>query len=234
MTRDFELLVFDWDGTLADSITWIVECIERAARFCRLRVPVVEDSKRVIGLGLGEAMAVLYPEVSSSTRSRFCTVYRDYFRSREMTPDHLFDGIVEMLGRLKSRGYKLAVATGKTRTGLETALVSTGVAGLFDATRCADETASKPDPLMLCELMSELRVSNHATLMIGDSVHDLRMAQNARVEAIAVSCGADSPTRLSELAPLFVLDHTTDLTKILAHTEIQSCSARGQGGELRC
>jgi phosphoglycolate phosphatase len=234
MTRDFELLVFDWDGTLVDSITWIVECIERAARFCRLRPPAVEDSQRVIGLGLGEAMAVLYPEISSSTRSSFCTVYRDYFRSREMTPDYLFDGIVEMLGRLKSRGYKLAVATGKTRTGLEAALGSAGIAGLFDATRCADETASKPDPLMLCQLMSELRVSNHATLMIGDSVHDLRMAQNAHVEAIAVSRGADSPARLSELAPLFVLDHTTDLERVLAPTEIQPCSARSWGSELKC
>ena len=234
MTRDFELLVFDWDGTLVDSITWIVECIERAARFCKLRLPTAGDSQRVIGLGLGEAMEVLYPEVSSSTRSRFCTVYRDYFRSREMTPDHLFEGVVEMLGRLKSRGHKLAVATGKTRAGLEVALGSTGIAGFFDSTRCADETASKPDPLMLCQLMSELRVSSHDTLMIGDSVHDLRMAQNARVEAIAVSCGADGTTRLSELAPLFVLDHTTDLERVLAHTEIQPHPPRSLGGELKC
>ena len=234
MIRDFELLVFDWDGTLVDSITWIVECIERAARFCKLRPPTAGDSRRVIGLGLGEAMAVLYPEVSSSTRSRFCTVYRDYFRSREVTPDHLFEGIVEMLGRLKSRGHKLAVATGKTRTGLEVALGSTGIAGFFDSTRCADETASKPNPLMLRQLMSELRVSSHDTLMIGDSVHDLRMAQNARVEAVAVSCGADGPRRLSELVPLFVINCTTDLERVLADPEIQPYPARSLGGELKC
>lgn len=215
MKERFDLLVFDWDGTLFDSIGWIVESLQYAARECGLPVPGDPAARSVIGLGLHEAMESLYPGASSELALRVAQSYRRYYGSR-LAAMSLFEGMHEMLTELKARGYRLAVATGKARAGLDHALRATGTEGLFHATRCADETASKPDPTMLLQLMGELRVTPERTLMIGDSVHDLRMAQNAGVCAVGVGCGANGMSELTEFNPVVCLRTTAELLSLLS------------------
>jgi phosphoglycolate phosphatase len=215
MKGRFDLLVFDWDGTLFDSVGWIVECLQQSAEECGLPVPSGEASRSVIGLGLHEAMQALYPGSPPELAARVAESYRRCYGARPLSAMGLFDGVRDMLAELQDRGYRLAVATGKARAGLDHALRSTGTGHLFHATRCADETASKPDPAMLFQLMDQLEVARHRTLMIGDSVHDLRMARNAGVHAVGVGCGADDLDRLAELEPLACLGTTAELLNLL-------------------
>jgi phosphoglycolate phosphatase len=215
MKDRFELLVFDWDGTLFDSIGWIVECLQRAAEDCRLPVPDETAAKAVIGLGLLEAMQALYPGSPPELAVRVAESYRRHYHSQPATALGLFEGVEAMLAELRARGFKLAVATGKARAGLDRALRATGIGHRFHATRCADETASKPDPAMLFQLMEQLAVARDRTLMIGDSVHDLHMARNAGVGAVGVGCGANPPDELAELEPLACLKATAELLNLL-------------------
>jgi len=215
MSSRFDLLVFDWDGTLFDSVGWIVDCLRQAACDCGLPMPSDRAAKSVIGLGLKEAMEALFPEHPSETAFRLAESYRRYYGGKTIGADGLFAGVPGMLAELRERGYRLAVATGKTRAGLDHALAATGTELLFHSTRCADETASKPDPEMLFQLMSELDIARERTLMVGDSLHDLRMARNAGVPAIGVGCGANDLAELAELGPLACLERTADLLKIL-------------------
>lgn len=215
MRNRFDLVVFDWDGTLFDSIGWIVECLQRAAYDCGLAVPTEREAKAVIGLGLNEAMEALFPGYPPATSLRLAESYRGFYGGRATGPDSLFSGVAEMLAELKECGYRLAVATGKTRSGLNHALDLTRTEKLFHATRCADETASKPSPQMLFQLMYELEVDAEKTLMVGDSLHDLRMAQNAGVAAIAVGCGANDRVELARLCPFACIERTTDLLEFL-------------------
>jgi phosphoglycolate phosphatase len=214
MKDRFELLIFDWDGTLTDSIGWIVECLQYAAEECGLEVPSDSAARSVIGLGLHEAMEALYPGSPPELAVRIVQSYRRYYGTRS-TSMRLFDGVREMLVELRARDYRLAVATGKARSGLDHALRATGTEDFFHATRCADETASKPDPTMLFQLMDELAVIPERTLMIGDSVHDLRMANYAGVRSIGVGCGANGLSELTEFGPLACLQATADLLSFL-------------------
>lgn len=215
MKDRFDLLVFDWDGTLFDSISWIVESLQRAAEECRLPIPDEKAAKAIIGLGLMESMQALYPGSSPELAARIAQSYRRHYGSKPATAMGLFEGVEEMLAELQGRGFKLAVATGKARAGLDYALRATGVGHRFHATRCADETASKPDPAMLFQLMDGLGVERERTLMIGDSVHDLHMARNAGVVAVGVGCGANRPDELAELEPLACLKATAELLNLL-------------------
>lgn len=215
MKDRFDLLVFDWDGTLFDSVGWIVECLQLAASDCGLPVPSDMEARSVIGLGLKEAMEVLFPEYPAEMALRLAGCYRRYYSSKVIGADGLFVGVLDMLTELKQRGYRLAVATGKTRSGLNHALALTGTERLFDSTRCADETVSKPNPEMLLQLMSELGIDESRTLMVGDSLHDLRMARNAGVAAVGVGCGANDLAQLMELSPLLCIERTTDLLRFL-------------------
>ena len=180
MNRRFDLIVFDWDGTLFDSTA----CAD-------LGVPVPSDEQAswVIGLGLVDALQRAAPSLPRERYRELGDRYRHHYfaRQHELT---LFEGSLEMLHALKGRGHLLGVATGKSRRGLDEALASSQLAGLFDATRTADETASKPDPLMLHELMAELGVDAGKTLMIGDTTHDLQLAANAGTVAVGVGYGA--------------------------------------------
>lgn len=216
MKDRYDLLVFDWDGTLFDSIGWIVSSLQRAAAECGLAVPSEEAARAIIGLSLRHAMATLYPEHSPEDTERLAQSYRRHYNALAITPAGLFEGVTAMLPELRRRGFALAVATGKIRAGLTAALNGTGLGPLFDATRCADETASKPDPAMLVELMTELRISPDRTLMIGDSVHDLRMAQSAGVDAVAVGCGATPLAELQRLGPRAAIAETADLLRLLS------------------
>jgi phosphoglycolate phosphatase len=215
MKDRFDLLVFDWDGTLFDSVDWIVDCLKQAAEDCSLPIPLDEAARSVIGLSLRDAMDTLYPGASPELAARVVESYRRCYESKPITAMSLFEGVPNMLAELRGRGYRLAVATGKIRAGLDPALRATGTAGLFHATRCADETASKPDPTMLFQLMDELAVVRERTLMIGDSLHDLRMARNAGVSAVGVGCGANGLDQLAELNPLVCLGATRELLSLL-------------------
>lgn len=185
----YPLIVFDWDGTLFDSAAVITDCILDAAREMSLRVPDRATASHVIGLGLNDSLRHALPDLAPERYSDFLARYRKLFLEREDTL-RLFAGITELLAELKTRGHQLAVATGKPRRGLDRSLESSRLRELFVATRCGDETRSKPDPAMLLELMEEVGMPAQDLLMIGDTSHDLQMARNAGVDALAVTYGA--------------------------------------------
>jgi phosphoglycolate phosphatase len=208
--RTFDLIVFDWDGTLMDSAAAIVAAIQAASRDLALPAPDERSARHVIGLGLADALSYLFPELAASEHEAVAARYRyHYFAGDDEIP--LFEGVREMVDELAATGVLLAVATGKGRRGLDRALAATGLATAFHATRCADETFSKPHPAMLLELMDELGVDAARTLMVGDTTHDLEMARNARVAPLAVTYGAHTRESLSACAPLACLDSVAAL-----------------------
>ncbi|MGR9086619.1 MAG: HAD family hydrolase [Gammaproteobacteria bacterium] len=214
MKHRFDLIIFDWDGTLIDSIEWIVVCLQTAAQICGCEVPTRQEARDVIGLSLENAIRHLFPDTVADTRKRLMAAYTSEYRSREMGREDLFPGVYEMLVRLNEAGFGLAVATGKTRAGLERALHATGTEDLFCITRCADESASKPDPRMLKDIIRYTDVSSRRALMVGDTVHDLQMAQHARISSIAVACGAHPEALLQQYRPLMCLRQPADLLNI--------------------
>jgi phosphoglycolate phosphatase len=201
MKQSFELLVFDWDGTLMDSEARIVECVRAAVTELGLEVPPENSIRNIIGLGLTEAITALFPQADSHLVQEIAGHYRQHFLFKNQTPMPLFDGVEETLRELESRGYLLAVATGKSRRGLERSLEHTQLGSLFHATRCADETFSKPHPEMLLQIMDELGVTPTETLMIGDTEYDMQMASNAGTASLAVSCGVHEVERLQQHGP---------------------------------
>jgi len=193
--KQFDLIVFDWDGTLMDSTSTIVRSIQAAARDLGLPVPRDEQASHVIGLGLQEAMATVIPDMEPSMVPRMVERYRFHYLTKD--PELvLFDGVRAMLTELSQEGYFLAVATGKSRVGLNRAMNAAGLLSMFDATRCADETFSKPHPAMLQELTRELGQDLRRTVMIGDTTHDLLMASNAGAAGVAVEYGAHPVVQL--------------------------------------
>lgn len=215
MKDSFDLIIFDWDGTLVNSIDWIVQCLQKAARECGCDVPETQAAKNIIGLSIDRAMDELFPGVDKSTQEQLIAHYSQQFFSKKITQNDLFAGVYEMLVQFKQNGYLLAVATGKKSTGLEKAINGTGLVDFFSTTRGADQTASKPNPLMIDEIVEEMKVSKDRTLMVGDSVHDLQMAINADVSAIGVACGAHSDEMLRQYNPRMCLEHTSDLLKVI-------------------
>ncbi|WP_038489713.1 HAD-IIIA family hydrolase [Janthinobacterium agaricidamnosum] len=200
--KQFDLIVFDWDGTLMDSTSTIVKCIQASARDLGLAIPADHAAAHVIGLGLQEAMQRVLPGADQKTVLRMAERYRHHYLSRdhELT---LFPGVTDMLQELSHNGYFLAVATGKSRVGLNRSLNALKLLSMFDATRCADETFSKPHPAMLQELTRELGQDMKRTVMIGDTSHDLMMANNAGASGIAVQYGAHPVEQLDVCQPIF-------------------------------
>ncbi len=211
----YPLIVFDWDGTLFDSATVITDCIIEAARDMQLRVPDRATASHVIGLGLTDSLRHALPDLEPERYADFLKRYRQYFLEREDSLT-LFSGVVELLEGLKGRGHQLAVATGKPRRGLDRALQASRLERLFAATRCGDETRSKPHPAMLLELMDELRLGQRDLLMIGDTSHDLGMARNAGVDAVAVAYGAHPRAALDAFAPRACVGDVAELGRWLA------------------
>jgi phosphoglycolate phosphatase len=212
MTRNFKLLVFDWDGTLMDSEARIVSCVRAATRDMAIETPPDEQIRNIIGLGLKEALEMLFPGSNEPFKERFIDCYRHYFLNEDSTPSLLFPRALEVLNRLAEQEYLLAVATGKGRPGLNKVLDETGLGPLFHATRCADETFSKPHPAMLLQIMDELGVEPADTLMIGDTEYDLQMAINAGTHGLAVSYGVHTVDRLNRFNPVGCLDDIGELT----------------------
>ena len=213
--RRFDLIVFDWDGTLFDSTKLIARCIQAACVDIGADVPSDRDASYVIGLGLADALRHAAPGVPRERYGELAARYRHHYLA-SLDDIVLFDGTVAMLEALKARNHSLAVATGKNRAGLDDALRRSALGPLFDATRTADETAGKPHPRMLNELMRELGCTPERTLMVGDTTHDLQLATNAGCASVAVSFGAHAHDEFRDFAPLHVASTTSDLSAWLA------------------
>lgn len=213
--RQFDLLIFDWDGTLMDSAGAIVDSIQRAVSDIGLAPPSVRASRQIIGLGLVQALQTLLPELAADDYPRLVERYRHHYLGRDLDIP-LFEGVAEGVPGLSDAGFTLAVATGKSRLGLERALESSGLGGCFAATRCADQTHSKPHPAMVLELIEELGADPMRTLVIGDTSHDLLMASNAGVASLGVTYGAHDAEDLRPHAPLALMESFTEVRAWLA------------------
>lgn len=212
--KQFDLIVFDWDGTLMDSAAIIVSSIMGAARDAGLPQPPDSQARHVIGLGLKEALAAVFPEADEDTLQFLLERYRHHYLSFG-DGMALFAGAREMVSFLHGAGHMLAVATGKSRRGLDSAFEHTGIRDCFHGSRCADECFSKPHPSMLIELMDELGVGKEKTLMIGDTTHDLLMAKNAGVRSVGVTYGAHPRENLEACSPLALLNDLPQLRQWL-------------------
>jgi phosphoglycolate phosphatase len=209
-SRRFDLIAFDWDGTLFDSTALITRCIQLAVKDVGGTVPSDKDAAYVIGMGLMQALAHAAPDVPPEKYPQLGARYKHHY-SVHQNDITLFAGVLEMLDRLKSRQHLLTVATGKSRGGLNEALRDVNLQGIFDGSRTADETAGKPHPLMLQELMTEFGVAADRVLMIGDTTHDLQMAVNAGCASVAVSYGAHEPESFGALGPLMIAHSVAEL-----------------------
>ena len=212
--RNFDLIAFDWDGTLFDSTKIIVRCIQSAVRDVGGTVPTDEAAAYVIGLGLQQALAHAAPDVPVEKYPLLGERYKHHYAAHADDLS-LFDGVLPMLASLKARGHLLAVATGKSRRGLDDAFGRVELKGVFDGSRTADETAGKPNPLMLIELMREFGVAASRILMVGDTTHDLQMAVNAGCPSVGVSYGAHEPAAFANLKPLRIAHSIADLSSWL-------------------
>ncbi|MEQ1527109.1 MAG: HAD-IIIA family hydrolase [Gallionella sp.] len=210
MSKRYDLIVFDWDGTVMDSTAIIVNSIQLACRDVGLPIPDDEAARYVIGLGLDQALRHAVPTMTEAQRPEMVTRYRHHFLQQDGAIP-LFNGARETITELHEAGYQLAVATGKTHAGLTRAMASSDMTHYFHSTRTADRTFSKPNPAMLLELMEELDVSPERTLMIGDTTHDLQMAHNAKVDVVAVGHGAHSEEQLRALKPLTLVEDFVEL-----------------------
>ena len=216
MNTRYQLLIFDWDGTLMDSVARIVSCMQQSARDCRLPLPVDAAVRDIIGLSLRVAVPRLFPGLTAEALDHFIDRYREHYLYLDPTPTPLFPGVAEQLARWHAAGYRLAVATGKARAGLERVLDETGLGHLFAARRGADEALSKPDPLMLRQLLNELNVAPEQALMIGDSVHDMAMAEAICMDRVGISWGVHSPSQLQQHSRRCVVDSIEQLAGFLA------------------
>lgn len=210
MGKRFDLIVFDWDGTLMDSTRAIVVALQAACADLGLETPSEGDCRYVIGLDLNSALRRVAPALTADRLPEMLDRYRHHYlaRDHDLSP---FPGIGELLADLDDGGFLLAVATGKSRLGLDRALANTGFGARFAASRCADECHSKPHPQMLEELLDELEIRPERALMIGDTTHDLQMAINAGVPGLAVAYGAHDDGELRALAPLACLHSVEQL-----------------------
>lgn len=208
--RNFDLIAFDWDGTLFDSTQIIVRCIQSAVLDVGGAKPTDEAAAYVIGMSLMQALAHAAPDVPREKYTELTARYQHHYavHANDLS---LFDGVLALLDALKARGHLLAVATGKSRRGLDEALHSVELKGVFDASRTADETAGKPHPLMLHELMAEFDLPPERVLMIGDTTHDLQMALNADCPSVGVSYGAHEPETFTALNPRHIAHSVPDL-----------------------
>ena len=208
--RQFDLIAFDWDGTLFDSTAIITRCIQEAVRDVGGTVPTNAQASYVIGMGLMQALAHAAPDVPEHRHPALIERYRHHYIGRQHDIS-FFEGVMDMLVALKGRQHCLAIATGKSRVGLDQVLLANPLRQVIDGSRTADETAGKPHPRMLQELMAEFGTEPGRTLMIGDTTHDLQMALNAHCASVGVSYGAHEPSSFSALRPLHVAHSVADL-----------------------
>ena len=208
-------VIFDWDGTIVDSIEHIATSLHLAAT--DLGFPALEKAayRNIIGLGMVDALKALYPGLNDDDIEAIRQGYSRYFFAKEATPQQIFTGMTEVLEDLRRAGRGRAVATGKSRRGLDAALASSGLLPHFDITRCADETRSKPDPAMLEEILRFFAIAPHEAVMIGDTTYDMEMAQRIGMPAIGVRWGVHDHERLSTFGPIAIVDTVPELQALL-------------------
>lgn len=217
MTR-YAAVLFDWDGTVMDSTYSIASSIQLASADLKLPVPSIQQASWVIGLSLESALYRAVPDLTAEQMPLFLERYRYHFMQRD-PHIKLFDGILPFMGELRGRQIALGVATGKSRQGLDRVLQQVKLSTFFDATRCADETRSKPDPEMLHQLLAELMLEPEQVLMVGDTVHDIHMAANAGMDSVAVTYGAHDPQTLAKAEPTVMVDNVAQMRDwVLART----------------
>lgn len=205
------LFIFDWDGTLIDSTDKIVSCMQSAVSSLELPFRAYDEVKSIIGLGLPEAIETLFPDIRPTQAESLISRYSTYFIEADQVPCDFYPNAVETLSSLRSNGHQLAVATGKSRRGLQRVLQNLQMEDFFDASRCADETASKPHPMMLEQLLEELGCHGSSAVMVGDTEFDLEMAAKLGMRRIGVSYGAHSVERLQRHAPELIVDNLDQL-----------------------
>ncbi|MBW8183873.1 HAD-IIIA family hydrolase [Shewanella nanhaiensis] len=215
--KQYELVIFDWDGTLMDSVGKIVACMQQTAKVLEFPTPSEVAVRNIIGLSMQEALNTLYPDGNESVYRQMIQVYRQQYLELDTTPSPLFDGAELLLKQLNQIGYQLAVATGKARVGLDRVLNETGLGQQFIASRCADEAVSKPHPEMINQLLNQLNVKPAKALMIGDSVHDINMANNAGIDAVGVNYGAHGESQLLTSNPKSIISSPLELLGFLGH-----------------
>ena len=217
MHKPYDLIIFDWDGTLVDSQAQIISCIREAFVKVGLAPPEPAAARHIIGLSLEAAACRLAPQADRTTIEALADTYRELALANSNHSTQLFEGVESGLRSLQQQGLYLAVATGKGRRGLDQALNGTEIANIFDTTRCADETCSKPHPMMLDEILSDLNLGPERAIMVGDTSYDIEMANNIGMDSIAVTYGMHEEIHLRPLQPKFLINH---------FSEIQSCLAR--------
>lgn len=212
---DYQLYIFDWDGTLMDSIARIVSSMQAAAKLTELPIPTDNQVKSIIGLSLDVASQKLFPEITGSQQAQINKHYKQQFIHDNNTPVPMFSGAIDLLTKLKHQNKQLAVATGKGREGLDRVLAISKTLTYFDETICADEAKSKPDPQMLTKLLERFNISASQAVMIGDSIHDMALAKNAGVDSIGITLGVDNEKALNAYQPVAVVDSLEQLSNLV-------------------
>lgn len=213
--QDYKLVIFDWDGTLMDSVDRIVSSMQSAAQTVGLVSPVDHDVKQIIGLSLTTALETLFTSITAEQIEAMLIQYKYEYLEGDNTPTPLFENAINLLTQLKQHNKLLAVATGKGREGLNRVLNVSETSAFFNTTRCAGEMPSKPDPTMLNSILEELKIAPHEAIMIGDTSHDLKMAQNAGVDSIGVTFGVHDRDVLSRYKPKVIVDSLAELHQLL-------------------
>lgn len=213
--QQYELVIFDWDGTLMDSVGRIVSSMQSAAKTVGLTIPSSEDVKEIIGLSLNVGLEKLFSALTPEQADAMLVQYKYQYLEGDDTPTPLFDNAHRLLSSLKEQRKLLAVATGKGRDGLNRVLNVSDTSHFFNATRCAGEMPSKPDPTMLHSLLAELDIAPHQAIMIGDTSHDLQMAQNAGIDSIGITFGVHDKQILQQFSPKAIVDSMSELHELL-------------------
>ena len=213
--QNYKLVIFDWDGTLMDSVDRIVSSMQSAAKVVGLTVPSHEAAKQIIGLSIPEALKALFNGITDEQIEIMRLEYKYQYLEGDTTPTPLFNNAINLLTQLKENRKLLAVATGKGRDGLNRVLEVSETSTFFNTTRCAGEMPSKPDPTMLLSILDELNLAPHEAIMIGDTSHDLKMAQNAGIDSIGVTFGVHDREVLNQYNPKVVVDSLTELHGLL-------------------
>ncbi len=215
MNKKYELVIFDWDGTIIDSQSHIMNSMKNAIIDEGLDVPEDADIRHIIGLSLHRAIETLFPELPYEIIDRLATNYRRHFFENSHPDSELFSGVEDVIRDLHASGYYLAVATGKGRHGLDIALDKTGLEHYFHITRCADETRSKPDPMMLDEILTDLDLDPEQAIMVGDTSYDMEMASNINMDCIAVTYGMHDKQHLETTQPTHFIDSIDQISQFV-------------------
>ncbi len=216
MGQSYQLIIFDWDGTLVDSQQHIVACMQSAFEQAKLEPPKAPAIRHIVGLSLDRAISQLAPELDYEAVGKLAYLYRTTSFANTRHASELFQGVRTSLEILRQQNFYLAVATGKGRTGLDRAMSNSGIAESFDITRCADETCSKPHPQMLEEILTDLNLNIDQAVMVGDTVYDIDMANNLGMDSIAVTYGMHGIEQLRASSPSYIIDDITEIQDLVS------------------